>query len=81
MKALDLRSKANLPISGSSRAEEAVQRSRAAAKQVLEMKYPNTTPTEQQISKTCSLEIKYSAFCTDGKVTKSKDLNNLEVEF
>ena len=81
MNAVDLRSKANLPSSGSSRAEEAVQRSRAAARQVLEMKYPDSTISDQLISNTCSLEMKYTAFCTDGQVTKSRDLDNLEVGF
>ena len=79
IKAVDLRSKANLPSSGSSRAEEAVQRSRAAASQVLEMKYPNLGISDQMISRTCPMEIKYSCFLRDSLVTKSRNLDNLEV--
>ena len=79
IKAVDLRSKANLPSSGSASAEEAVQRSQAAASQVLEMKYPNSGISDQMISRTCLMEIKYSCFLRDSLVTKSRNLDNLEV--
>ena len=75
-----MRSKANLLSSGSSRGEEAVQRTRAAARQVLEMKYPNMDISHQAISKTAPLEIKYQAFVRDSIVTKTRDLDKLEVK-
>ena len=95
MKATELRSKvlqfylntisfniyyqANLPASGSTRAEDAVERSRQISKNLLLMKYPARSVSDSSIMLTTPLELKYSSFNKEGIVSKTGDLTNSEV--
>ena len=66
-------------MSGSRLGQDAVLRTRQAAKNILEMKFPGVEPTDASIKLTCSLEIKYSLFTQEKGVEKSGQLSNLEV--
>ena len=64
-----------MPSSGPSRAaEEAVARTKSTAR-----KYPGKAISEESIKATATLEIKLAAVNKVGDVTKTSDLNNLQV--
>lgn len=70
-----------MPTTGPGRgAEEAVEKTRSAARHFLQMKYPGTNISEEFIKATSPLEIKYAAFIREGSVTRTSNLSNLKVK-
>lgn len=70
---------ANLPASGSTRAEDAVERSKQISQNLLLMKYPARPVSDSSIMLTTPLELKYTSFNKEGVVSKTGDLTNSEV--
>ena len=66
-----------MPSTGPGRgAEEAVEKTKDAARHFLQMKYPGKDISEEIIKATAPLEIKYAAFNRQGSVAKTSNLSN-----
>ena len=79
MKADQLRSKASVHPSGTSRGAEAVEKARKAATSLLELKYPERARSDVSIKLTTQLEVKYFNFNNPEMIVKSRDLTKTEV--